>query len=178
MASDPWEQGWSWAGGPGDDGPPAPWPRCPRWSPAWAPHPSGFSTPSVVPLSLTTYTIALGGQPPKPSSHVVSARARSSIHRRSRVLGPTEVENCRCRSARSWRPVRQTRRSPVPSADSVAQCGLVVSQRCSRWWVLSEYWSGPGSPNPAGATLKLTYWARTLAVTFTDSGATFWLTGT
>ena len=74
----------------------------------------------------------LGGQPPSRFSHVAAARVRSSIHLRRRTLGLTDFENCRCRSAASCGPVRQTRRSPEPSAASVAQCGLVASLRCSR----------------------------------------------
>ena len=44
-----------------------------------------------------------------PSNHLVISRARSSIQRRRRMLAPTDLESCRCRSASAWRPVRQTR---------------------------------------------------------------------
>ena len=77
-------------------------------------------------------------------------------------------------SAWGWRSVRSRRWSPAVSLGSTGQCGLVWSSRWSRKWVLRLYWSGPGSPSPAGAALRLTYWANRPAETLAERGATFW----
>ena len=51
--------------------------------------------------------------------------------------------------------------------------GSVWSSRWSRKWLLRLYCSGPGSPLPAGATLRVTYWASSPAETLADNAATF-----
>ena len=108
------------------------------------------------------------------------ARVHDSAVSRSRALRsprPSEWPSryCRSRLAAGCGPVIAhglVAELPGEGLDR-DRLGRRAALRCSRVCVLSRSCSGPGSPRPPGATLRLTYWARRLAAALTESTATF-----